>query len=673
MNYKKTSLLILLALLQHYTCDDDIHIEKDFIIVKGVNSSFQQLVDISSLNKSDLSVCSSQNSYYCVKWDGYAQFNVSKQDICKNFEYKTTSTDSLKVSFDLKNTHVYGGAEKRTQSWPIESSTYSAFPFVSSKVEDQAVLEPFWLFSDGSYLFIDKQTPLFISINKSANTFTIIAENKDPYFKKNQTVLKYRICKLPDMKAAYLHAVNNVIQRPHVILDVDTIRKPIWSTWAAYKTNISEIVVKNFVDEILKRDFPISHVEIDDKWETCYGSLTVNKTRFPDLKKFTADLKKRKVKTTIWVHPFINVDCQPFHDDAKKNDYFVKNDAGTTVKWWNGKGGYIDFTNPDAYEWFRKRLETLKNSTGIDAFKFDAGESDWAPDSPVFKTPDSDYPDSSLKNYIKLASSFGNMVEVRVGKGTQQYPVFVRMMDRDSTWDQSAGLLSLIPTLLQMNIIGYPFVLPDMIGGNEYDSEVPDQELFIRWLQINVFMPTLQFSIPPWNYGNKTCEIALKMLKIHNSFSNLILQSMKQFVKKGIPVNPPLWWIDPNDNVTYTIDSEFMLGEEVLVAPVLTKGAKSRDIYLPKGIWQDGNHKKEKKINGPKWLRSYKADLDTLPYFIKVNSGKPYRYGGSFDYTIAVLISGLGVILLSVVGFYVYRRFKTTESETLHRPLVNER
>lgn len=80
----------------------------------------------------------------------------------------------------------------------------------------------------------------------------------------------------------------------------------------------------------------------------------------------------------------------------------------------------------------------------------------------------------------------------------QELPIFFRMNDKGSRWGHQAGLKSMIPTALQFGIIGYPFVLPDMIGGNAY-GDWPSKELYIRWLQVNVFMPAVQFSIVPWD------------------------------------------------------------------------------------------------------------------------------------------------------------------------------
>ena len=74
------------------------------------------------------------------------------------------------------------------------------------------------------------------------------------------------------------------------------------------------------------------------------------------------------------------------------------------------------------------------------------------------------------------------------------------MLDKDTKWTKDNGLATLITTLLHFGLEGYVFVLPDMIGGNGYNRSSPSKELFVRWMQANVFMPSLQFSYAPWDY-----------------------------------------------------------------------------------------------------------------------------------------------------------------------------
>lgn len=99
---------------------------------------------------------------------------------------------------------------------------------------------------------------------------------------------------------------------------------------------------------------------------------------------------------------------------------------------------------------------------------------------------------------------------------------------------------------------GYPFVLPDMIGGNGYDSTVT-KELFIRWLQANVFMPSLQYSYVPWDFDDETVTISKRFNELHATSTDLIMNAMAQAVEDGTPVNKPIWWAAPLDPIALSI------------------------------------------------------------------------------------------------------------------------
>jgi len=169
-----------------------------------------------------------------------------------------------------------------------------------------------------------------------------------------------------------------------------------------------------------------------------------------------------------------------------------------------------------------------------------------------------------------------------------------------------------------MNMNGYGMVLPDMIGGNGYGGVQPTPELIVRWTQANTFMPSLQFSYLPWDFKNVSYDIEAitkKFVDLHAQYTPNIVAAMKKSIQDGSPVNGPIWWIDPTDATALLTDDEFLLGEDILVAPVIYEGGTSRDIYLPKGEWKDGNNGTVYK--GPIALRSYRAPIDILPYFIK--------------------------------------------------------
>ncbi|ESO88813.1 hypothetical protein LOTGIDRAFT_165230 [Lottia gigantea] len=194
------------------------------------------------------------------------------------------------------------------------------------------------------------------------------------------------------------------------------------------------------------------------------------------------------------------------------------------------------------------------------------------------------------------------------------------MFDRSSSWDDKAGIQTLIPTILTFGLLGYPFVLADMVGGNAYGDLVtfkggayPDRELFIRWMEINTFFPTIQYSIAPWIYDTEVIELCRKYTDLHAKYAPMMVSLAKESMTTGDPIIRPIWWSSPKDETALTVDNEFLVGNSILVAPVIKKGQTSRDIYLPSGVWQDelkgGRHQ------GPKWLLNYKVELRELPYF----------------------------------------------------------
>ena len=127
--------------------------------------------------------------------------------------------------------------------------------------------------------------------------------------------------------------------------------------------------------------------------------------------------------------------------------------------------------------------------------------------------------------------------QVRAGYRSQQLPVFVRMLDKESTWGHLNGLRSIIPTALVSGILGYPFVLPDMIGGNGYEGKPkPERELFIRWMELTAFLPAMQFSFLPWRYDNQTIAIARKFAHLHETvIGDEIEAAARDAVRHGMP------------------------------------------------------------------------------------------------------------------------------------------
>jgi alpha-glucosidase (family GH31 glycosyl hydrolase) len=141
----------------------------------------------------------------------------------------------------------------------------------------------------------------------------------------------------------------------------------------------------------------------------------------------------------------------------------------------------------------------------------------------------------------------------------------------------------------------------------------PTAELMIRWTQLNALMPVMQFSITPWQFGEECAELCLRYTKLHLEFTPLFEQLAKAAAASGEPLVRPVFFLAPDDPAALDCDQQFLLGDDLLAAPVVEKGARKRDIYFPPGVWR--NHWTDDIYEGPQTLQDFPAPLDMLPLF----------------------------------------------------------
>jgi alpha-glucosidase (family GH31 glycosyl hydrolase) len=312
--------------------------------------------------------------------------------------------------------------------------------------------------------------------------------------------------------------------------------------------------------------------------------------------------------------------------------------------WLQPRVAILDVTNPDAIDWFVRRLRTLQEEVGLDGFKFDAGEPCFLPFGCHTFRP-LRHPAEYTNLYVTRVASKFPLGEMRSGYLTQSVPMFTRMGDKFSSFSVENGLGSLIPTLLTSGILGYPFSLPDMVGGNAYFLDMPTKDLVVRWAQANALMPAIQFSIAPWDLRGgswwfakfldwllnlfrdtkeeaiETSDCVRKALALRERFQSVLASEMDLAASTLEPICRPVWWASPRDPETFTIDDQFLVGDSLLVAPQLVDGARSRNVYLPEGSWRrvDLDLAEVGVEVGPVWLRHVTTELATVPVYERVS------------------------------------------------------
>jgi hypothetical protein len=518
----------------------------------------------------------------------------------------------------------YGHGERIIQPWPLDRLPVIAeplMPYDHGRGGSGCIATPLWFNASGAGLLaLEEDSELEMTLDLGGDGLLRIAArlpepaiafDLDAPLPDRGPLLALDILLADDVPAAHALAIGE-LGHPTSAPPADLIARPIWTTWARYKMAVTQADVLAFAEDIVAHDYPRSVMEIDDRWQSVYGECAWDRAKFPEPCAMIDRLHELGFKVTLWVPPFFDPRSTAFAEAAERG-YLIRHpahDAPALVRWWQGYGGLIDVSNPAALAWWRAQLGRLQDD-GVDGFKFDAGEGNFVPRSRLTAAPL--LPHQYADRYVAWVADNFAWTEVRCGWRSQRHGILFREWDKWSRWGIDNGLHSVLTQALALSMIGYPFILPDMIGGNAYGGEKPDAELLVRWTQLSALLPAMQFSIPPWTFDDTTDAICRKYTLLHQELAPYIQSQIDETLHSGAPLVRPLFWHAPGDPAALTIDDQFLLGERLLVAPVLRPGQRARDVYLPAGRWRDWWSGEVSA--GPRRLDQYPAALETLPLF----------------------------------------------------------
>lgn len=424
------------------------------------------------------------------------------------------------------------------------------------------------------------------------------------------------------LKDAYLAASKKFFPAQGKMPDTLLFSQPQYNTWIELVYNQNQTDILKYAHSIIDNGFAPGVLMIDDNWAPYYGRFEFRKDRFPDAKAMMDELHQLGFKVTIWVCPFIRPDCEESRflaekkwvimDGEFKNLTWENTRKPLIAEWWNGYSMVMDFSQKEAIKWYQDELNKMVKNYGLDGFKLDAGDPEFYVGG-VSKNNES----ANLNGQTELWGTFGlqyPLNEYRAMWKRGGEPLAERLRDKEHSWND---MQKLIPNITTAALLGYPFACPDMIGGGEFGSFINlknyDQDLVVRSAQCSALMPMMQFSVAPWRILDTPHYDAIKKaVALRKQFTTLIMQLANKAANTAEPIVSNIEYVFPNQGFEGCKD-QFMLGENIMVAPVITKD-NSRTVVFPKGVWQDGDGTK---IKGGT-TKNYTVALDVLLWFKKI-------------------------------------------------------
>lgn len=419
------------------------------------------------------------------------------------------------------------------------------------------------------------------------------------------------------LRSAYLALVGKAFS-PVAKLPAEELFSTVqYNTWIEMPYQPTQEKVLTYVRELMDSGMPPGVVMIDDNWASSYGTWEFDRSRFPNPKAMCEELHQLGFKVMLWLVPFISADTAIARELAKK-DLLLKTEDGQVAirRWWNGYSATLDISNPEARSWLAQTLEKLQ-SLGVDGFKFDAG------DIRDYRPSDISYgkltPAEFCESWARFACAYP-FNEMRACWKNNGMPLAQRLEDKPPTWDNH-GIAALIPDMIAQGLMGYPYSCPDMIGGGEInamkdkaDKAGVDQEFFIRYAQVATFSPMMQFSASPKRLlDDGHYQIIKKLIRLRQQVMPYILRLAKEASRSGEPIIRPMAYHCAGLD---EINNQFFLGENMIVAPVLEKGATSRLVAIPAGKWLDewGNLYEVEESEKYRWVE-VETPIERIPYF----------------------------------------------------------
>ena len=395
-------------------------------------------------------------------------------------------------------------------------------------------------------------------------------------------------------------------------------------------------------------------------YETIAGGGSSNYLGFASVTDMMTFLRTNGFYTICWFTPFINTDSSccgevsgqnlgqsANYAEAAASNYFVRASANgppLVVTWWKGTGSPVDFTNPNAKQWFQNQLSSLvatSQSGGynvIGGFKTDDGETGngqntYIPTTAVYSDGRTgiEMRNGFCVEYHKTAWNVlgtNGILFARSGfTGSQAYPGYWAG-DNQPNFGDSNGLPSVVEAGLSSAMSGFSIWASDVGGYQNSSPSSTRTNLFMRWTQFGAFSPLMQMHRQvdtsnllqfPWGYGPDALTNYLFYTKLHTALFPYLYSYALEASTNGLPIMRPLVLMNQTDPNTYgsvyNTSHSYLFGNELLVAPAITNNVTTRTVYLPQGNWYD--FFSNTKYTGAQTITWSNADQSQMPLFVR--------------------------------------------------------
>ena len=392
----------------------------------------------------------------------------------------------------------------------------------------------------------------------------------------------------------------------------------------------SEREVRETVAKFKADKIPLDAIILDLYWfgkevKGTMGNLAFDRDSFPNPEAMMADFSKHGIKTVLVTEPFILTTSNRWNEAVSKQNLATDSIGNPfTYDFYFGNTGLIDIFKPEGHDWF---WDIYKNLTkkGVSGWWGDLGEPEVHPSELQHAAGSADEVHNIYgHNWAKLVfdgykKDFPEQrpfILMRSGySGSQRFGLIPWSGDVSRSWD---GLSGQPEISLQMGMQGLAYMHSDLGG---FAGDYRDSELYTRWLQYGVFQPVFrphaQEEVPaePVFWDEKTKELAKKAIELRYKLMPYNYTIAFQNNQKGTPLMRPLFFEEPQNADLLQIAETYLWGDNLLISPVLLKGASEKQIYFPKSAnWYDFYN--DAKYNAGSTVK-IPVTLDHIPVFVR--------------------------------------------------------